>query len=159
MSTCASNTSQGFEKWGTNASMARGISLPGWKRSKLPRWRFHPDDECMALNGSRTEPSSCHIFFSTYFIVQASAPCFRCRKPWVEIAANNSHGKSMGNKGRSMIENIDVYSVSYRVLGKYMSILISFLTLMVHLWNLNVNSKSLLFPNAAGWNQLLMHPW
>ena len=57
-----------------------------------------------------------------------------------------------------MIENIDVYSVSYRVLGKYMSILISFLTLMVHLWNLNVNSKSLLFPNVAGRNQLLMHP-
>ena len=56
----------------------------------------------------------------------------------------------MGNKGRSMFENIDVYSGSYRVLVSTCQYYSVFGTLMVHLSNLNVNSKSLLFPNVAG---------
>ena len=81
-------------KWGTNASMASG-DFPVFQDETVaglhcPRGGFivRTSTNAWLKDWALLVPS--YIFFSTYFIVQASAPCFRrCRKPWVETAMEN----------------------------------------------------------------------
>ena len=97
-------------------AMRSGVPMPPWLVWWISQFsRMNPLRVSIArvvvsssghrrMHGSRTEPS-CHIFFSTYFIVQASGPCFRrCRKP-VEIAMENQWEIRVD---QSLFENIDV---------------------------------------------------